>query len=215
MTYLHKARSLLLCFITIFKLISSIACQSATYNNHSCLGPGNETATAGYKSNLTVLLDSVSSKASDKSFYNDSLNGIYSLFLCRGDVSSDVCRVCVYKATQTLTQAPYAENMFGTNEMFVGNGPGRRYGLVQRSRDLDVSSCSSCLGQLLNRTEECCIGRRWWRILSPSCFIRYEMYPFYDQTSSDSTGSPPVDEAMKNDLDKGKVTDFVDETVTC
>ncbi|KAE8728551.1 cysteine-rich receptor-like protein kinase 29-like [Hibiscus syriacus] len=256
MTFLHKPRSLLLWFFTIFKLISSIACQSATYNNHACLGPGNETATAGYISNLTVLLDSMSSKASDNSFYNDSLNGIYSLFLCRGDVSSDVCRVCVYNATQTCTQvcpsdksaiiwydqcllqysdinffgqprffpmllmwnthnstspeegnigtlglfyslvdqAPYAENMFRTNEMVVGNGPERRYGLVQCSRDLDVRSCSSCLGQLLNRSEECCIERTGWRILSPSCFIRYEMYPFYNQTSSDSTESPPVDE---------------------
>ncbi|KAK8601084.1 hypothetical protein V6N12_050928 [Hibiscus sabdariffa] len=235
-------------------LPSFIACQSVTYNDHACLGPGNETATAGYISNLTLLLDSMSSKASDKSFYNDSLNGIYSLFLCRGDVSGDVCRVCVNNATQTLTQmcpsdkgaviwydqcllqysdinffgqpqfypmllmwntqnstspeegnigtlglfyslvaqAPYEENMFGTNEMVVGNGPGRRYGLVQCSRDLDVSSCSSCLGELLNQTEECCIGRRGWRILTPSCFIRYEMYSFYEQTLSDPPRSPDL-----------------------
>ncbi|GMJ15309.1 cysteine-rich RLK (RECEPTOR-like protein kinase) 25 [Hibiscus trionum] len=268
MTFLHKTRPLLLCFITIFNLVSLIACQPATYNNHACLGPGNETATAGYKSNLTLLLDSLSSKASDKSFYNDSFNGIYSLFLCRGDVSGNVCRVCVNNATQTLTQecpsdkraviwydqcllqysdinffgqpqfyprllmwntqnstspeegnigtlglfyslvaqAPYEENMFGTNEMVVGNGPGRRYGLVQCSRDLDVSSCSSCLGELLNQTEECCIGRRGWRILTPSCFIRYEMYSFYEQTSSDPPDSPPVDEGKQKAGKGGKST---------
>ncbi|EOY28543.1 S-locus lectin protein kinase family protein [Theobroma cacao] len=139
--------------------------------------PDNDTATAGYKSNLTDVLDSISSKASDHSFYNDSLNGIYSLFLCRGDVSSDVCQDCVSNATQTLTQrcpsdksaiiwvsmwntlnktspdegnigaqglifslvdhAPYTENMFETKETVVGNGPDRRYGLVQCSRDLN------------------------------------------------------------------------------
>ncbi|TYJ34599.1 hypothetical protein E1A91_A05G180000v1 [Gossypium mustelinum] len=241
--------------ITIFELISFIACQSPTYNYHFCLGPGNDTATASYKSDLTLLLDYMSSNASDKSFYNDSLNGIYSLFLCRGDVSSDVCRVCVSNATQTLTQtcpsdkraiiwydqclfrysninflgqlrlyprlfmwnalnntspeegdigtrgllyslvsqAPYKENMFQTNEMVVGNGPGRRYGLVQCSRDLDVGGCSTCLRELLNQTEDCCIGRRGWRILTPSCCIRYEMYSFYEQTSN-LPGSAPENE---------------------
>ncbi|KAL1169916.1 hypothetical protein V6Z11_A05G178600 [Gossypium hirsutum] len=241
--------------ITIFELISFIACQSPTYNYHFCLGPGNDTATASYKSDLTLLLDYMSSNASDKSFYNDSLNRIYSLFLCRGDVSSDVCRVCVSNATQTLTQtcpsdkraiiwydqclfrysninflgqlrlyprlfmwnalnntspeegdigtrgllyslvsqAPYKENMFQTNEMVVGNGPGRRYGLVQCSRDLDVGGCSTCLRELLNQTEDCCIGRRGWRILTPSCCIRYEMYSFYEQTSN-LPGSAPENE---------------------
>ncbi|KAK5831460.1 hypothetical protein PVK06_015258 [Gossypium arboreum] len=241
--------------ITIFELISFIACQSPTYNYHFCLGPGNDTATASYKSDLTLLLDYMSSNASDKSFYNDSLNGIYSLFLCRGDVSSDVCRVCVSNATQTLTQtcpsdkraiiwydqclfrysninflgqlrlyprlfmwnglnntspeegdigtrgllyslvsqAPYKENMFQTNEMVVGNGPGRRYGLVHCSRDLDVGGCSTCLRELLNQTEDCCIGRRGWRILTPSCCIRYEMYSFYEQTSN-LPGSAPENE---------------------
>ncbi|KAA3489057.1 cysteine-rich receptor-like protein kinase 25 isoform X1 [Gossypium australe] len=243
--------------ITIFKLISFIACQSPTYNYHFCLGPGNDTATASYKSDLTLLLEYMSSNASDKSFYNDSLNGIYSLFLCRGDVSSDVCRVCVSNATQTLTQtcpsdkraiiwydqclfrysninflgqlrlyprlfmwnaqnntspeegdigtkgllyslvsqAPYKENMFQTNEMVVGNGPGRRYGLVQCSRDLDIGGCSTCLRELLNQTEDCCIGRRGWRILTPSCCIRYEMYSFYEQTSN-LPGSAPENEGV-------------------
>ncbi|MBA0623357.1 hypothetical protein Godav_008828 [Gossypium davidsonii] len=196
----------------------------------------------------------MSSNASDKSFYNDSLNGIYSLFLCRGDVSSDVCRVCVSNATQTITQtcpsdkraiiwydqclfrysninflgqlelyprlfmwnalnntspeegdigtrgllyslvsqAPY-KNMFQTNEMVVGNGPGCRYGLVQCSIDLDVDGCSTCLRELLNQTEDCCIGRSGWRILTPSCCIRYEMYPFYEQTSN-LPGSAPENE---------------------
>lgn len=253
----YKPGTLILWLITIFVLISFITCQSSTsaptYNNHACLGPENDTATSSYKSNLTALLDSISSKASDHSFYNDSLNGIYSLFLCRGDVSSDVCQVCVNNATQTLTQrcpsdkraiiwhdqcmlrysninffglvrffprllmwntqnisspdegnigtrgllyslvdhAPYAENMFGTQEMVVGNGPGRRFGLVQCSRDLDVGACSSCLRELLNQTESCCIGRRGWRILIPSCYMRYEMYQFYDPPAE-----PPENHGM-------------------
>ncbi|TYI81851.1 hypothetical protein E1A91_D05G182500v1 [Gossypium mustelinum] len=247
--------------ITIFELISFIACQSPTSNYHFCLGPGNDTATASYKSDLTLLLDYMSSNASDKSFYNDSLNGIYSLFLCRGDVSSDVCRVCVSNASQTLTQtcpsdkraiiwydqclfrysninflgqlelyprlfmwsalnntspeegdigtrgllyslvsqAPY-KNMFQTNEMVVGNGPGCRYGLVQCSIDLDVDGCSTCLRELLNQTEDCCIGRSGWRILTPSCCIRYEMYPFYEQTSNLPGSAPENEEGTSHEI---------------
>ncbi|XP_021294093.1 cysteine-rich receptor-like protein kinase 10 isoform X2 [Herrania umbratica] len=252
MTLLYKSKAFLLFLITISALTSFITCQSPTYSYHYCLGPDNDTATAGYKSNLTDVLDSISSKASNDSFYNDSLNGIYSLFLCRGDVSSDVCQDCVSNATQTLTQrcpsdksaviwydqcmlrysninffglvrllpgvlmwntlndtspdegtigaqglifslvdhAPYTENMFETKEMVVGNGPDRRYGLVQCSRDLNVSACSSCLRDLLDQTENCCIEKRGWRILTPSCYIRYEMYQFYEQPSA----PPPENE---------------------
>ncbi|XP_017978394.1 PREDICTED: cysteine-rich repeat secretory protein 38 [Theobroma cacao] len=226
MTLLYRSKTFLFFLITISGLTSFIICQSPTYSYHYCLGPDNDTATAGYKSNLTDVLDSISSKASDHSFYNDSLNGIYSLFLCRGDVSSDVCQDCVSNATQTLTQrcpsdksaiiwydqcmlrysninifglvrllpgvsmwntlnktspdegnigaqglifslvdhAPYTENMFETKETVVGNGPDRRYGLVQCSRDLNVSACSSCLRDLLDQTENCCIEKRGWRI---------------------------------------------------
>ncbi|OMO64947.1 hypothetical protein COLO4_31692 [Corchorus olitorius] len=246
MALLYKSKTFLLFLIVILEFISLISCQSPTYTAHSCLGPGNDTVTASYKSNLTALLDSISSKAVDQTFYNDSLNGIYSLFLCRGDVSSNICQVCVKNATQTLTQrcpsdkraviwydecmlrysdtnffglvrlfprllmwnpnnstspeegnigtqglifslvdhGPYTENMFETNEMLVGNGPGRRFGLVQCSRDLNVSDCSSCLRSLLDQTEECCLGKTGWRILTPSCLIRYEMYRFYEEPSA-------------------------------
>uniref|UniRef100_A0A7N2LS55 Gnk2-homologous domain-containing protein n=1 Tax=Quercus lobata TaxID=97700 RepID=A0A7N2LS55_QUELO len=50
-----------------------------------CSDQPNETANANYQSSLTVLLNSLSSKASQNySFYNGSFNtGIYGLFLCR------------------------------------------------------------------------------------------------------------------------------------
>ncbi|KAK8297325.1 hypothetical protein V6Z12_D05G181700 [Gossypium hirsutum] len=190
--------------ITIFELISFIACQSPTYNYHFCLGPGNDTATASYKSDLTLLLDYMSSNASDKSFYNDSLNGIYSLFLCRGDVSSDVCRVCVSNASQTLTQTCPSDkraiiwydqclfrysniNFLGQLELYPR--------LFMWSALNNTSPEEGDIGtrELLNQTEDCCIGRSGWRILTPSCCIRYEMYPFYEQTSN-LPGSAPENE---------------------
>lgn len=243
MSLLYKTRTSLLFLISIFGLIT---CQSPN-KVHFCLGPDKERPTpsfSSYKSNLTNLLDSISSKASNHTYYSHSSNGIYSLFFCRGDVSGNACQVCVKMATQSLLQvcpfdksaviwndectlqysninffgqvrlvpvlpswnavstsidegtyaigfiytlvdeATKTENMFKINEMVSQNGQVRRYGLVQCSRDINVSVCSNCLRELLNLANKCCTGKSGWRILAPSCFIRYE-------TTSASPRAPP------------------------
>jgi hypothetical protein len=83
-------------------LMSSINSQPI-YNYHFCEDQSNNSSDASFESNLTVLLGSLSSKASQNiSFYNDSSNGIYGLFLCRGDVNTSACQNCVSYATQDL-----------------------------------------------------------------------------------------------------------------
>ncbi|KAF3968843.1 hypothetical protein CMV_007299 [Castanea mollissima] len=88
----------------VFSLTTSVHSQP-TYNYHFCWDQSNETSNTYYQSNLTVLLESLSSKASQNySFYNESSNiGIYALFLCRGDVSNSTCQSCVNYATQDIT----------------------------------------------------------------------------------------------------------------
>ncbi|KAK8503265.1 hypothetical protein V6N11_081490 [Hibiscus sabdariffa] len=241
-----------LCLITFIVLIKFIACQFPmlpTYRDHYCLGPENETATAAYQSSLVSLLDSMSVRASDHTFYNDSFDGVYSLFLCRGDLySSNICQLCVGNATLLLRQscpsdkraiiwfeqcmlrysdinffgqvelvpytlmwnsenstspdegnigtrgfmysivdrALYAPNMSASNQVDAVDGSGRRYGIAQCSRDLNVTACSSCLRYLLNRAENCCITRKGWRLLTPSCYINYTMNPFIDHPAPPS-----------------------------
>ncbi|KAK2644332.1 hypothetical protein Ddye_019527 [Dipteronia dyeriana] len=80
-------------------MISSITCQS--YNYHFCSSPPNDTAAINnYISKLDSVLNSLPSKASVNSFYNESSDGVYILFLCRGDVSAATCQTCVKNATQ-------------------------------------------------------------------------------------------------------------------
>ncbi|KAJ6893271.1 hypothetical protein NC652_027330 [Populus alba x Populus x berolinensis] len=93
--------SFLSVLITIITLISSIASQPA-YTYPFCSDPQNITENASYTSNLSALLSSLSSKASLNSFYTDSSNGIYSLYLCRGDVSSNTCQTCINNATREI-----------------------------------------------------------------------------------------------------------------
>ena len=102
---LHNTPAFLLILCVVFALTSSINSQPAAYATHICLDQSNETANADYKSNLTVLLESLSSKASQNySFYNESSNiGIYGLYLCRGDVSNETCQICLSNATQDIT----------------------------------------------------------------------------------------------------------------
>jgi hypothetical protein len=102
---LHNSRAFLLLLLVVFVLSSSINSQPITYNYLFCLDQSNKTANTNYKSNLTVLFDSLSTKASQNySFYNESSNiGIYGLLLCRGDVSNNTCQRCVSYATQDIT----------------------------------------------------------------------------------------------------------------
>ncbi|TXG47191.1 hypothetical protein EZV62_026485 [Acer yangbiense] len=246
------------------KLISFIDCQP-TYNKHLCLSPDNERASNTYTSNLDSLLISLSSKASVNSFYNDSSNGIYSLFLCRGDVSATMCQTCVNNATQLIRQrcpsrkraiiwydecmlrysnvsffgraetsaglmmwniqnttspdgqnygalaliyslideASYTDMMFGTVEKVVANGNQNGYALVQCTRDINSSSCRACLGRLTEQIQICCQNRRGWRILSFSCYLRYEEYLFYQQSMAPVSPVPVMPQPMPNDGGKG------------
>ncbi|KAE8709103.1 cysteine-rich receptor-like protein kinase 29-like [Hibiscus syriacus] len=188
-------------------------------------------------------MDSMAARASENTFYNGSFNGVYSLFLCRGDVTRDVCRTCMNNITQLIQrncpndrraimwfelcmvrysdinffgqatlepfnlrwnpenttsppegdigtrgfvyslveQAIFAANMSTEGGLDARDGSGRRYGRAQCSRDLTVTSCSTCLRYLLNRTEACCMDRTGWQVLTPTCYLRFDMNPISDQ----------------------------------
>ncbi|KAL7212042.1 hypothetical protein ACSBR2_014828 [Camellia fascicularis] len=80
-------------------MISSVFGQP-TYNYHCSANYNNDTA------NLRTLLSSLSSKAADNNtFYNDTSNNMYGLYLCRGDVSTDMYHLCVEAAIQKIQQS--------------------------------------------------------------------------------------------------------------
>lgn len=68
-----------------------------------------------YRTNLNFMLETLSSNASrndTNGFYNfstgdDPSNKVYGLFLCRGDVNTDICKACVVDArTRLLDECP-------------------------------------------------------------------------------------------------------------
>ncbi|ESQ55018.1 hypothetical protein EUTSA_v10024670mg [Eutrema salsugineum] len=52
------------------------------------------------------------------------------------------------------------------------------YSVVQCSKDLSLQNCNQCLQQNVIEYRSCCRGRQGGAISRPSCFIRWEVYPF-------------------------------------
>ncbi|RVW87212.1 G-type lectin S-receptor-like serine/threonine-protein kinase RKS1 [Vitis vinifera] len=233
----------LMILISIFSLISFINAQPI-YDYHLRQGQDGDTANRNFETNISSLLDSVSSKASLHKFYNDSSNQIYSLYQCRGDVNTTTCHTYVKAAAQEIQEqcrfdkkaiiwfdacmvgysnqdffgipetytgylmwnnrnstesssrpdagalaliyelvekASNSERMFEMDERVALDNPSWKiYGLVQCTRDISNVSCKDCLVKLLKNIEQCCRERLGWRIMSPSCHLRYGQI-FYQQ----------------------------------
>ncbi|XP_052171324.1 cysteine-rich repeat secretory protein 55-like [Diospyros lotus] len=68
-----------------------------------------------------------------------------------------------------------------------GNGRGKTklspfltlYALVQCTRDLPQLPCSQCLAIAIGNFPSFCDNRKGCRVLYSSCYVRYELYPFY------------------------------------
>lgn len=58
------------------------------------------------------------------------------------------------------------------------------YCLAECTRDLSLEFCSSCLKGSVRAMSQCCSDRQGARILSGSCVIRYEIYPFFGNLST-------------------------------
>ncbi|XP_059439331.1 cysteine-rich receptor-like protein kinase 10 isoform X2 [Corylus avellana] len=77
--------------------------------NHICTNTTTLTANSNYQSNLLRLLASLSSKAtSNLEFYNastgNSVDTVYGLFMCRGDLPAADCQECVAAATKEIVE---------------------------------------------------------------------------------------------------------------
>ena len=81
----------------------------ATYVHHKCPNTTTFTTNSTYQSNLNYLLTYLSSNATRNiEFYNatagNSVDTVYGLFLCRGDLPVDTCQSCIADATKDIVQ---------------------------------------------------------------------------------------------------------------
>ncbi|KAB1201322.1 Cysteine-rich receptor-like protein kinase 15 [Morella rubra] len=76
-----------------------------------------------------------------------------------------------------------SKRMFATGEVQFARKK-NIYGLVQCTWDIPRSSCQNCLQSALGDLFGCCFSRQGGIILSRNCNMRFEMYRFYNDTSS-------------------------------
>ncbi|KAI9076989.1 hypothetical protein K1719_041065 [Acacia pycnantha] len=99
----HRAFFLLFFFLLRFLFSES----QTTFLYNACSSTKTFTANSSFQSDLTTLLSSLASANTD--FYNTTVaaggggeDTIYGLFMCRGDVTLQVCRQCVGTAVQRV-----------------------------------------------------------------------------------------------------------------
>ena len=108
----NSFKLIFLCTLVIlFNFPTTKAQESHDYLNQMCSEseiPANST----YEKNLRTLLSSLSSKATAKTFFYDTVVGrnsfdtVYGMFMCRGDVPSQLCGQCVVNATHIRDSEP-------------------------------------------------------------------------------------------------------------
>ncbi|KAF8403626.1 hypothetical protein HHK36_011730 [Tetracentron sinense] len=101
----NTMRSFELLFLLSALLTHSTA--QPTYLKHYCSASNSNSA---FETNLNLLLSSLTSKVitMDGEFYSNIVgenpDSVEGQFLCRGDVTPEVCRNCVKKASETVSQ---------------------------------------------------------------------------------------------------------------
>ncbi|MCD7455219.1 hypothetical protein HAX54_027431 [Datura stramonium] len=77
------------------------------------------------------------------------------------------------------------------------------YALAQCTPDISAANCNTCLRDAISNLPSCCDKSQGARVVFPSCGVRYELYPFYNDTQALST--PP--NSSGGDSDKnGRIT---------
>ena len=206
---LHNTTAFPLLLFAVFSLTSSINSQR-TYND-ICLDQSNQTTNSinslrGDVSNITCLScvsyatqDITTSYPSNNSaiIWYDECMLHYSnvnffgqvqtspevyMWNVGNTISADQPNFSAIALMNILTGTAVNDDMlFHDGNLTASNGSDQNYGLVQYTRDINSSGCSSCLSQLIRDAESCCQSKIGLRILTPSCSIRYETYSFFQQ----------------------------------
>ncbi|KAG6735546.1 hypothetical protein POTOM_061843 [Populus tomentosa] len=89
-------------------------------------------------------------------------------------------------------------NMYATgDEPFTGSDS--VFSLVQCSTDLSPNDCYTCLEVAIKNVTTCCYFSRGARIFSRSCYLRYELYAFYDG-ATESSQSPVTGKGNESEI---------------
>ncbi|EOY28568.1 Cysteine-rich protein, putative [Theobroma cacao] len=140
-----------LVFMLLFTLLSFSSEAAPTYSSHYCDNSTSFTPNSTYQANIKALLFSLSSNISSgkNGFYNTTAgqdpNLVYGTFLCRGDVSANLCQDCVASASSEITRRCLMEKMgvIWYDECTVRYSDQNIFSTVREVPGMDKSSSAS------------------------------------------------------------------------
>ncbi|WJX30580.1 hypothetical protein P8452_19102 [Trifolium repens] len=97
-------------FLSFMTLLTKSVAQSPNYVGDDCKNSTQQSLTSTYKSNLNKVLSLLSSDAIVSKGYNhtsigdNTVDGVYGLYDCRGDVVGSFCQFCVSTAASDILQ---------------------------------------------------------------------------------------------------------------
>ncbi|XP_043717625.1 cysteine-rich receptor-like protein kinase 10 [Telopea speciosissima] len=118
----YVSRTIMLCFdckllffvSSIFIYLDLSTAQQPILVYNYCDG-NNYTTNSPFNFTLNCLISSLSSASLTNRFYNttagQNLDTVYGLFLCRGDVTSEVCQSCISTASKEIMQGCLVEEI--------------------------------------------------------------------------------------------------------
>ncbi|CAL5409675.1 unnamed protein product [Camellia sinensis] len=77
--------------------------------------------------------------------------------------------------------------------------------MVQCCNDISGDDCNRCLQNLTMYAETCCLEKSGWRILAPSCTMRYEEHRFLTPSAPPPVPPPMLPPPASTTTSKGKV----------
>ncbi|XP_028776254.1 putative receptor-like protein kinase At4g00960 [Neltuma alba] len=84
----------------------------------------------------------------------------------------------------TKAARPPTVKKFAVGQAILSSSPVTTlYALEQCTDDLTSDQCETCLRNAIGIFGNCCEGKQGARVLLASCYIRYELYPFYNVTA--------------------------------
>ncbi|XP_058071125.1 cysteine-rich receptor-like protein kinase 10 [Magnolia sinica] len=103
----------------------------------------------------------------------------------------DLFNQLVRELLNNLSTIELSPSMFAAGS--VSSPDFQIYGSVECVRDISRKDCQSCLQQMIGWLQNCCHGNLGGQVLSMSCLIRYEVYPFIEAPSPPlPVATPPV-----------------------
>ncbi|KAL5231637.1 hypothetical protein ABZP36_030413 [Zizania latifolia] len=145
----------------------------------------------GQKSS-TIFLDGCIVRYSNESFFGASDDVVLlTLWNTQNTTQPEQFKSLVGKLMSNLTDtaAHASPRMFAADEAdlppFI-----KIFGMAQCTRDLAAGDCYRCLVGAVTYIPKCCDGKQGGQVITKSCAIRYEVYPFFDAKAAKAAMSP-------------------------